>query len=120
MSSVGSSQQDFLGEALDSNKSARDDARDYHKLTANEPKTLKFIIEDKAQDIKVERKIDEQTNKPYSETTFRRVVNLQSEVQDEKPLRTSSRRLLEKLNEKFNEGQFTLEITKVGQDFNTD
>ena len=111
---------DYLQESLDSNKSARDDAREYHKLEANEPKTLKFIIDDKAQDISVERKHDEEDGKPYSVTTFKRVVNLNSEVQDEKPLKTSSKRLLEKLNEKFSEGKFTLEIVKFGSNYDTD
>ena len=121
MSSIGTqtTHEDFLAEALDSNRKAKDDAREYHKLTANEPKVLKFIIEDKSKDIQVERKNDE-NGKPYSQTVFLRVVNLNSEVQDEKPLRTSSKRLLEKLNEKFSEGSFTLEITKVGQNFDTD
>lgn len=113
-------QGEFLQASLDSNKSAKDDAREYHKLEANEPKTLKFIIENKAEDIVVERKHDEENGKPYSVTTFKRVVNLNSEVQDEKPLKTSSRRLLEKLNEKFSEGKFVLEILKYGSNYDTD
>lgn len=119
--SLGSvTQDDYLADSLTQLASAKDDARDYHKLSANEPKTLQFIIEDKTRDILVERKTDEKTGKPYSETTFVRVINLNSEVQEPKPLRTASVRLLTKLNEKFNEGQFTLEITKFGEAFDTD
>ncbi len=119
--SLGSvTQDDYLAESLLQQKAAKDDAREYHKLVANEPKTLQFIIEDKERDILVERKEDEKTGKPYSETTFVRVVNLGSEVQQPKPLRTASVRLLTKLNEKFNEDQFTLKITKFGENFDTD
>lgn len=110
----------FLAESLESLKSAKDDAREYHKLEVNVPKTLQFIIEDKERDILVERKENEDDKKPYSETTFVRVINLKSEVQEPKPLRTSSVRLLKKLSDEFDEGNFTLEITRFGEKFDTD
>ena len=120
--SLGSTQEQgdtFLAKSLAENKSAKDDAREYHKLESGVPKTLQFIIEDKDRDVLVERKMDKD-NKPYSETTFVRVINLKSEVQEPKPLRTASVRLLKKLTEKFDEGHFTLEITRFGEQFETD
>lgn len=112
--------EDFLADSLASNKTAKDDAREYHKLVSGEPKTLQFVIEDKARDVLVERKEDENSHKPYSETTFVRVINLKSEVQQPKPLRTSSIRLLKKLNEQFSQGNFSLEITRFGEKYDTD
>ena len=110
----------YLSESLKSLANAKDDAREYHKLEALKPKLLQFIIEDKKRDILVERKVGKEDNKPYSETTFVRVVNLKSEMQEPKPLRTSSVRLLKKLSEQFDEGNFTLEITRYGDKFDTD
>ena len=118
--SLGATSEDYLAESLTELKSAKDDAREYHKLESGVPKTLQFIIEDKKRDILVERKNDEKTGKPYSETTFVRVINLNSQVQEPKPLRTGSVRLLKKLNDQFGEGNFTLEITKFGEQFDTD
>ena len=110
----------YLSESLSSLANAKDDAREYHKLEALKPKLLQFIIEDKKRDILVERKVGKEDNKPYSETTFTRVVNLKSEMQEPKPLRTSSVRLLKKLSEQFDEGNFTLEITRYGDKYDTD
>lgn len=121
--SVGNTQEvseGYLAESLNSLKSAKDDAREYHKLESNVPKTLQFIIEDKKRDILVERKVGETDGKPYSETTFVRVINLKSEMQEPKPLRTSSTRLLKKLSDQFDEGNFTLEITRYGEKFDTE
>ena len=118
--SLNTTSDDYLAESLTELKSAKDDAREYHKLESGVPKTLQFIIEDKKRDILVERKQDEKSGKPYSETTFVRVINLNSQVQEPKPLRTGSVRLLKKLNDQFNEGNFTLEITKFGEQFDTD
>lgn len=114
------SEEGYLAKSLESLKSAKDDAREYHKLESGVPKTLQFIIEDKERDILVERKENEDDGKPYSETTFVRVINLKSEVQEPKPLRTSSTRLLKKLSDQFDEGNFTLEITRFGEKFDTD
>lgn len=118
--SLNTTSDDYLAESLTELKSAKDDAREYHKLESGVPKTLQFIIEDKKRDILVERKQDEKSGKPYSETTFVRVINLNSQVQEPKPLRTGSVRLLKKLNDQFNEGNFTLEITKFGEQYDTD
>jgi len=118
--SLNTTSDDYLAESLTELKSAKDDAREYHKLESGVPKTLQFVIEDKKRDILVERKQDEKSGKPYSETTFVRVINLNSQVQEPKPLRTGSVRLLKKLNDQFNEGNFTLEITKFGEQFDTD
>jgi hypothetical protein len=110
----------YLAESLESLKAAKDDAREYHKFETDVPKTLQFIIEDKERDILVERKENEDDGKPYSETTFVRVINLNSEVQQPKPLRTSSTRLLKKLSRQFDEGNFTLKITRFGEKYDTD
>lgn len=110
----------FLAKSLSSLHDAKDDARDYHKLETNVPKVLQFIIEDKERDVLVERKESEDDGKPFSETTFVRVINLGSQVQEPKPLRTSSVRLLKKLTEQFDEGNFTLEIMRYGEKYDTD
>lgn len=113
----------FLAKSLESLHDAKDDAREYHKLETNVPKVLQFIIEDKERDVLVERKVKEDgedKGKPFSETTFVRVINLGSQMQEPKPLRTSSVRLLKKLTDFFDQGEFTLEIMRYGEKYDTD
>ena len=105
----------FLEGALDQDEKARDDAREYHKLVSGKPKHLLFIIDNEETDTKVERKIGEDDNKPYSELTFLRVIDLDSEVQEPKPLRTTSKMLKLALKQAFDSGNFKLEIVKTGE-----
>jgi hypothetical protein len=93
------------------------DAKPYLKLEKDRPVMWSFV--DWKENISQENKTDS-SGKSYCLTTFKKVIDLNSNNQQPKEFRTSSERLIRKLLKWFEKGRYDLEITKTGEGRDTD